>query len=633
MKRSTKTGRYRQIPRLLGAAVLLLVLAAHPSWAMVTVSAVVDHQQVYVGESFTLQIQVAGDDSPQSPDLSTLTGFMVTPQGGQKNSSSSVSIINGHLSRVSHRGYLFNYALTPERAGHLTIPALEVKDGGANYFTLPITIIALPPQKSHDFKLRFSLAKKRCYIGEPIKLTLTWYIGKNVQGFDFNLPILTNKKFSIRPDPAAPNNANNDNLLTVPLGKGQVVAKKGNGILNGRNFLTVSFSQILVPLAPGRFTLPAATVAAKVQDSRGVHGNPYDPFSNFFNNNFFNQTLNTYRTVVVPSNSPELTVLPLPLKGRPANFSGMVGDYSLLVSASPTKVKVGDPITLTIQVAGNYAGNVKLPPLQSELPAADFKIPVEMAPGVGQGMLKTFTQTIRARHTGIKEIPPLTLNFFNSKSGKYAEARSKAVPLQVSANRIITAQDAEGEVDTGVTKESLHAAKGGINYNYETADVLLNQAGYLAEMPGRLLVVLFVGIPAALYGLWLLIIQIISLRRRNPARRNARKAYAALQKILHTLEDKKDNNYNRELLTEALLNYLRARLKLQAAVLTYADLEPILTKMGVGRQTMTKLRHILAQCEAGQYAGGVVGGQMENLLVMVDDVVMRLEGRRRRGES
>jgi len=209
-------------------------------------------------------------------------------------------------------------------------------------------------------------------------------------------------------------------------------------------------------------------------------------------------------------------------------------------------------------------------------------------------------------------------------------AQSKAVPLQVSANRIITAQDAEGEVATGITKESLHAAKGGINYNYDSADVLRNQAGSLTEVPGRLLVVLFVGIPAALYGLWLLLIQLINLRHRNPARRNAHKAYTALQKVLRTLEDEKDNNHGRELLTEALLNYLRAKLRLKAAVLTYADIEPILANMGVDRQTVTKLRHILAQCEAGQYAGSVVGGQMENLLVMVDEVVMKLEDKKQR---
>ncbi len=625
MKQLIKIGKYRHWPLSLIAAVMLLCgFMPHSGRAAVTASAVVEHQRVYVGESFVLQIQVDGDDSPSKPDLSLLSDFTVTYQGGQQNNSSSVSLINGHMSRVSRHGYIFNYALIAQKAGRLTIPDLEVKADGRSYFTMPITIVAVPPQETADFKLRAGLAKNHCYVGEPVKLTYTWYIGKDVQGFDFNLPILTDDRFSVRADPDAPTTVNNDNLLTIPLGKGEVVARKGNGSLNGRDFLTVSFSRILVPLVPGKLTLPTATVSAKALSGRRRHANSYDPF-NMFNDDFFGRSRNVYRTVVVPANTPVLTVLSLPQKGRPANFNGLVGDYSLLVSASPAKAKVGDPITLTIQVAGAYADNVFLPPLQEQLSPNDFKVPVEMAPGVGQGQLKTFIQTVRARHAGIKEIPSLSLSFFNSKTAKYEVARSKAVPLQISGNRIVTAQDAEGGSNTGVAKKDIHASKGGINYNYEDDGALVDQWAVNREMPGRILIAAYLGTPALLYGLWFLVIQVGRLRRRNPNLRDFRKAYGILQKTLKSLDDERDGGLNCQLLADALKKYLGAKLNLNPLALTYNDIEQILAGMGIANESLAKLKNVMEQCEAGLYAGGVINGESGNLLVTVNDVVKKLE--------
>ncbi len=610
---------------VIGQLVLLLLVALRPVHAAVTVSAVVDHQRVYVGESFVLQIQVEGNDSPTAPDLAALSGFTVTPQGGQKNNSTSVSIMNGHVTRVTRSGYIFNYTLTPPTAGHLIIPDLEIKVDGVSYFTLPITIEVMPPHETKDFKLRIGLEKGHCYIGEPIKLTVTWYVGKDVKGFNFNLPIMSDKRFSIRPDTTAPTKADQKNLLTIPLTNGTVVARKGNGSLKGRDFLTVSFSQILVPLVSGQLALPVATVSAHVLATRQPRGNLNNPFGSFFNDNFFGHSQDIYRTMVVPSKALTLEVLPLPQKGQPSNFNGLVGDYSLLVSASPTKVKVGDPITLTIQVAGDYTDNVTLPPLPKQLPTRNFKVPNEMAPGVGQGMLKTFTQTVRIRRPGVKEIPPLSLSFFNVKSGQYETVYSKTVAMQVSGNKIITASDAEGETNFTVTKRGLHAVKGGINYNYEDADVLVNHDQYGGE-PNQSSIVLLVGLPPVICLLLFMGLQINQRRHRNPLQRRSRKAYKILQTALHALQEEPTvSRQSYEGLGLALHSYLAAKLALNPAVLTYSEVEIALRNEGITPTLMSQLQELLAQCEAGQYAGGMINNRFNNLLVMAAEVGRQLE--------
>ncbi|MCU0600695.1 MAG: BatD family protein [Desulfobacterales bacterium] len=59
----------------------------------------ISDSEVFVGQPFTIQIQISGSDSPQQPDMSDLDGFDISFQGGSQNSSSSIQIINGQITR------------------------------------------------------------------------------------------------------------------------------------------------------------------------------------------------------------------------------------------------------------------------------------------------------------------------------------------------------------------------------------------------------------------------------------------------------------------------------------------------------------------------------------------------------
>lgn len=624
MKRLIKTGRHfkavirGQLSFLLLAAVLVLWAGAALA-ADISVNAVVDQQQVSVGEGIMLQVQVDGDDSPAAPDLSALSDFKVESLGGQQNSSSSISLINGQLSRVSHEGYVFNYRLTPRKAGQLTIPALKLTIAGRDYFTAPIDILVMPPHEVRDFKLRLRLEKNTCYVGEPVRITVTWYIGRDVKGFNFNLPFLSNDKLKVRVDSAASGSANKADLINLTLNGGlEVAARKGTGIFEGQSFTTLTFSLVLVPKRAGTIKLAQATVSAKTLAPQTRSRS----FSPFFNDDFFGQAL--YQSVVVPSNTLELVVKPLPAEGRPADFNGLVGNYSLLVLAVPRKVRVGDPITLTIQVAGPYADYVHLPPLRDQLPARDFKVPVEMAAGEGQGPLKTFTQTVRVRHPGVKSIPPLSLSFFNVKTGRYETVHSKPVPLQVSANRVVTAADAQGLAPVIRNKQGIKQAGGGINYNYFTPDALINEDKAAAGIPGPLVVGAVIILPPFFYVLVLLI---MVLRRRLPAlnsRRAARNAYQGLRKELREIKHLGDRK-GYERLSKALTRYLRLKLNLKQALLTNADIRDALYKQGVGEEEVQRMLEVLKKCEAGVYAGSAASVKLENLLAMAGEAARKID--------
>ncbi|MBU0910726.1 MAG: BatD family protein, partial [Proteobacteria bacterium] len=438
----------------------LLVAATLFAAADISVETVLDRQEASIGEPLSMQIQVNGADSAQPPDLSQLVDFTVQERGGQGNSSTSVTNINGKWERITNHAYFFNYTITPKRAGSLTIPAISVEVDGRTYDTQPVTITASKPEETDDLKLRIFLSTGKCYVGEPVTMTVTWFVGKDVNGFEFQLPVVDDPRFSAVPLDSKSAGAGQDEIK-IPIGSEAVVATKGRGEFAGRDFLTVTFQYLLLPKEAGSFTLPQATVACQTvsgfrQSSRRAPFNGFGSFDNFFGNS--NQPV--YRTLVVPSNTPELTVLPLPEQDKPADFSGLVGDYTIQADAVPQNVNIGDPVTLTITVSGPSARQAKLPDLARFLPASSFKIPEEIAAGDMEDNKKIFTQTIRVKDTSVTAIPPIALNYFDPAKKSYQLASTAPIPLTVHTARVVTATDAEGKTAAVGQKELKAAEKG-----------------------------------------------------------------------------------------------------------------------------------------------------------------------------
>ena len=405
--------------------------------------------------------------------------------------------------------------------------------------------------------------------------------------------MLDDPRLTVSDSAKAPTKVNGDNILRIPTASGEILAEKAKGTLDGQSYLTVSFAKTMTAKEAGQLTIPQATVACQTVSSRGLAGR--DPMSGLFPDDFFGRSRQSMKTEVVPSNEPVLEVIPLPEEGRPSGFSGLVGSYSLALSASPTKVKVGDPITLTIQVAGPAAAGAHLPPLEEALGPKDFKVPGEMSPGQGTAELKTFTQTVRAMHPGVRQIPALHLSTFNPVSGRYEEVSSPAVPLEVSEAKMVTAQDAEGAEPVTVSKGEVKAAKGGISYNYEGPELLTQQtAPGVESIDGRWQALL--ALPPGAFLLFLLGGLLVRQRGKDPEGRAAKVAY---QRLLTACRGGADY----AALGPALREYLGTSLRRNPAALTYGDIEPQLVKAGVAAELLDRLRQLMERCEACQYAG------------------------------
>jgi hypothetical protein len=346
------------------------------------------------------------------------------------------------------------------------------------------------------------------------------------------------------------------------------------------------------------------------------------------NDDFFGRR-GVYQKAVAPSNPLTLTVRDLPKAERPAGFNGLIGRYAIQAMAKPTTVHVGDPITLHIHVFGpEYLGNVELPPLSEQHPlASEFRIPKDRAPGEICNGVKVFTQTIRATHENVTQIPPIELPYFDPDEGRYFVARSDAIPLTVSPTRVVTAQDAEGHA-APAPKSDLDSRAQGIAHNYSDDSALVDCGGGPVEWLESPVWLGIIGAPPVVYFALLGLITVRRRRSADPDGVRARRAYGKAAGRLSSLRRKRALTPEQmsESVLEAMREYLGGKLRRPSRALTCADAKRALKKHGVDAETLTALETLFAECEAGRYArAGAASDDPTMLARRARDLVKTLE--------
>jgi hypothetical protein len=187
--------------------------------------------------------------------------------------------------------------------------------------------------------------------------------------------------------------------------------------------------------------------------------------------------------VSAQANLPTIRVLTPPLQNQPDWYTGAVGTFDFRIVAQPTRVNVGEPISITMRVTDISSGPVNVDylsaPALDRLPAltSSFKVPDKPLGGTVQGRTKTFTQTIRPRKAGITEIPPLPMSSYDPNSGEYVTVWTKAIPITVDTVATVSASDVVGGTPQNNLPEMQQRADvdGGILANYVGNELLESQ--------------------------------------------------------------------------------------------------------------------------------------------------------------
>jgi hypothetical protein len=340
-------------------------------------------------------------------------------------------------------------------------------------------------------------------------------------------------------------------------------------------------------------------------------------------NSFFGSQYR-YKRFMVTSEPLELTVLPLPAEGKPAEFYGLVGRYTIQASASPTEVSVGDPITLSIKVGGGaYLKPVRWPALEQvpEL-AVNFKIPTQKAsPTIVDGF-KVFTQTIRANNDQVSEIPSIPLAYFDAETGKYVTAQTDPIKLDVAPTKILTNADLEG-ADLAPANREVEAIKKGLSANYEDLDVLKDMGfSPLAALASPSYAILC-GAPLLAFASSIFI---RFFAQTSPEKAAAKRRRQACGKALGQLKRVVSANPERqsELLVGAMKQYIGERFDKTAGSLTGDDCYDVIIANTDDATAADKYRETIADFEAARYASLEVSINSEKIKEVIE-LIRRIE--------
>ncbi len=546
-----------------------------------------DSQPIYAGQRFKLYVVIDGDNTPGVVDAKPLEPF--SPQGPQVQdiSRSMTTIVNGRTTQESTKRYLISYDLAASGSpGQYIIPALDVTAGGRKYTTAPLRINVIAPETTDYIAVEAELSEPKCYVGQPVVLTVKWYVRQAVAGrigeYTFNVPAFTSDDFLVEDVSDAATVANQGN---IKIGGVDVVMNQRAVKYGGNDCVEVSFSKVVLPQKSGIVDFGKVSVVCKINVSQSRFSFSAE-----------------YKSYVASSENLSLEVLPLPQEGRPDSFYGLIGSYDVKTEAQPRDVKVGDPISLKISIGGSrYLKPVQWPELENIKELSDnFILPQEKSsPEIIDGR-KVFTQTIRAKNDKVTRIPPIPLSCFDVKSGRYLTVESAPIALNVSPTKVLTLSD----VESGSVVESgrkLEAVKGGISANYAGSELLVNMA---FEPQKRLMMLpdmLIWAIPAAIFVLSAIVKLITRDKEAKAALRIKKHAAKNALSLLKRCAGA-DDNAAKAMMDEAIRTYFARRFGRSSGAVTAHDCERIVMQTTGDEKSAAALSRILEKCEASQYS-------------------------------
>jgi BatD DUF11 like domain len=328
--------------------------------------------------------------------------------------------------------------VTPQIAGIFTIPAVTPK---AQPLVLQVNAAAtgtsiphpagpgapLPPPilsgasipkgvrltEDGSAYVRLTIPKREVYVGESVPVEMEVGMRSGFVSSLNGLPKLSDDNFAL------------NNLSHQP--------ERTEKLINGEPFVLLTWRSTLAVVKPGAFSLSAEVpLTVKIRTRPKRDSSLDDRFGDPFWQNLFGATVS--KDINVTSPAQELTVRELPAEGRPLDFHGAIGTFSIASDVSPLKAEVGDPLTLRMRVTGS--GNFdrvdssmldRLDQWKTYPPKSSFNT----SDPIGFSGMKTFEQPVIASKPGVQQLPGLTFSYFDPSTRRYETARSAALSVSI----------------------------------------------------------------------------------------------------------------------------------------------------------------------------------------------------------
>ncbi len=608
-------------------------------------------------------IQNAGDIQSLMPPPTLTKDFIVT-QGPYSSTFSNTSIVNGKV--TSSQGINVTYVIQPRKPGNYTLGPATAKDAaGHTYQSNSVTIQAvigsvaqrqqqrqdpfgddwddpfaamqrrrqqqmqaLRQQQSQqqpvedakvnldkDLFIRVTVDKEKVHVGEQITASYKLYSRIPMNCSISKLPSL-----------------NGFWTQDFEMPKGNM--KPAEEIIDGKKYQVFTLKKsALFPQQAGTLELDPAEaegIARIIQQTK--QRNPFggmfdDPFFQnafgslmmndpFFNDDFFGGMAYQDVKVHLKSKPVKITVTPLPEEGKPADYTGAVGNFTIKSEIDKTSLTTDDVANLKLTITGS--GNLKLieaPKLN--LPNGITSLdPIIVDTITGRTTTisgsKIITYPITPNTAGDYTIPPMAFTFYNAQTGKYVTLNTEAYKLNVKQGKgggslaRMPISDIH-DINTKPLKD--------ISLNSQP---MLLSVGYWSMYAAPLMA--FIGI-----AFW---------RRREDELskdtvllRNKRANKVALKRLTTAqkhLAQKQEKAFYEEI-SKAVWLYLSDKLNIPLSALSHEMANEAMMHKQVPADLMARTQRIVTDCETALYAGYSGTQQMNNTYNEAIDIISKLE--------
>lgn len=591
---------------LLLSAFASMVTAA-PSQNDIQVQVSLDRDTIGMDEQAMLMITVTGKtQNIPAPQMPTLSMFDVTSQGQSSNFSYDNGVITSSLT--------YQFLLLPTKAGTFPIDNISVVYNNKRYKGNKVDLTVLSKGstvtqglsdkaqttdgKSKDYFLEAVVDNKNPYVNEQIILTLKFYIA--VQSF--GSPELTEPTTT--------------GFWTEILGNKSPYYQN----INNRRYRVIERKYALFPTQTGELEIGRAMIKVTVASRSRSRGGINDLFGNFFGRG---------EDVSVRSNIVKVKVKPLPIKGRPADFTGTIGKFNISTSVNKQNVEANQPVSLTIKITGT--GNIKSV-AEPNIPVDEDKFRVYRAStneNVSKvddriGGSKVFEEVFIPKRPGKLEIPAINYNYFDPKAGRYREITTNPIALNVTKPEgFVTSNDlpyTSPNVMIGSDSRDIRFIKENLGDTHPVGKLILSSPLYLTI--NTLPVLVFIGMVFVRVRKEKLAGD-IGYARSKAALKEAKKRLSKAKSLAHT---DKSADFYLEIYT-ALTSFIADKLNISPYGLTMESIKELLLERNASEEMVKQIIDLMQHSDFARYAPASIEQQnIDEDLKKAEDLMVQMVG-------
>ena len=556
--------------------ILIFLFGCGITQAQVKFIAKVSKRQLGINERLRVDFEMNKDGDNFNPP--SFDGFRVV---GGPNQAVSNSWINGKRSYSK----TFSYFLSPESKGVLKIGQATIEIEGQVYKTSPIQVrvtaaVRIPKDgnnadyiASENVHLVAEVSDSNPYLNEAITVVYKMYVSHDVS-------ITSNWREIEIPKYADFWSQNIENKGNYKIYEGKY---------NGEDYRYVILrTTVLYPQKTGKLDLEPLTLDIPID----VPGSRRD---------LFGRRLTTRVNKTISAGNRSINVRPLPIEGKPDNFTGAVGKFTFAVTSNKNVLDANESLELLTTVTGN--GNLKLFQLPTaKLPSAlEVYEPVrnENIRTVRTGMTGSITETytVVPQFKGNYPIRPLSFSYFDPKTETYKSISSNEIIINVengpvTAQQVVSTDDVNGEQLDVPSKEQ---------FRYIKLDSDLEPIVQVSFFESTLFWSLLGG-PILLIPLFIIAGKKRKQRLSDVTGNRLRKANKLARKYLS--EAKKnmgDQVIFYDALERALHNYLKAKLIIETSDFSKEKIADLLSERAVDSLKVEEFVGLLKSCEFARY--------------------------------